>query len=331
MFNFRARDAAMLALLLVAANFGIAATPNATLAANPADPDGNVYTENLAGRPLNGYSYDVTPSCESNPSACLSSASGGTRQWWPSVSNYIYGVGTGHGITYANVGGLVALLYPYHGRTDSSYDGKKVYGPNDSAIGYWQTQSSLTYNGNTAQQHDLAVIILYQGNWPASLNQVYRGNVTGNDFWTITENTSIATSCTQDGSNNSDTLLSLIGDGRTVYQNGPQFSYLSSEPFRTGALDGVSWNVGGCVVRVTLTDASDAYRDSGTSFVLCCNAQNYVHTVWAFASLRDTSVGPPYPLVVTPLYEGLHVLYQKYQALGSTAGLCKTATCGGLT
>lgn len=124
----RRKLALLLPLILLIGAMSLS-SPASAFASNPTDPDGNLYTSNLAGRPLNGYAANqggpnYTPLFWANP--CFPSFC------W----DYYIGYGTGHVIAYAKYGGYIVAVYPWHGRADPSYDGKYVYGPNRSKIGY---------------------------------------------------------------------------------------------------------------------------------------------------------------------------------------------------
>jgi hypothetical protein len=294
-----------LSTLALAMNAGGLSAPSAVFAANPTDPDGI-----LAGRPINGYSWN----------------SGDAASQWQSALNggcscYVTGIGTGHGIAYAKVGGYIVLLYPWHGRADVSFDGKYVYGPNYSKIGYWM--SDRCFNGDCASSHDLAVIVLYQGNWPATINHVYRGSQCCGDppYWTITSDIGTLYSCANVASE----------WGNLMAQNYQQ-DVGTFWTYRLGTLTRFYsyTNSTHCTVQTDLVWHNPLvqpwpYRDSGTPWVDPVINDHTVSFINSGASY--VSGDSNYRLWTTPRYDGMHLLYQYWQSLGSNAFLCKTATC----
>jgi hypothetical protein len=277
----------LLAFALVLGGIGLS-NPKAVLAANPADPDGNLYTGSLAGKPINGTSYD---------------SSGAPLQWIPPTNGgcgcYQLGHGTGHGVVYANVDGYVALLYPWHARADPSFDGKFVYGPNNSKIGYWYPN---VCDITCASDHDIAVIILYQGNWPANLNRVYLQDAS--HYWSITTEPATVGSC---GNINGGTEW-----GDVVQQ---EFNYIVAPPNlapRTTTLVSM-WSYTAktngqtiCTVKTDLmwhngVEPPYPVRDSGAPRRL----NKDLTSLWGITT--GTDLYPTFRLTVSPLYNGLQV------------------------
>jgi hypothetical protein len=295
--------------------------PQVTLASNPSDPDGNLYTGSLAGKPINGYSYDT---------------SNAPLQWSNGCLCYVAGIGTGHGIAYGVInsgsGPTIVLLYPWHGRAASSFTGKTVYGPNGSKIGFWGPD---VCNTTCASEHDLAYIVLYNGNWPAHLNRVYLQDAS--TYWTVTTEPSTTGSCGN---------LSTGSEwGDVVLQ---EFNYSAFSPYlapRTGTIPGtpdggfqtpyVSHPDGQstCVVWTNLYWHNPnviycppdpcPYRDSGSPWRL----NKDLTSLWAVSSGASWISGQGWTarkLWVTPLYNGLQVYKDEP---GYTFHLCHDAGC----
>ena len=270
------------------------------------------WTSNLAGRPLNGFSANTT---------------GAPRQWNASTQSYTYNGGTGYGIAYAKIDGRIALLYPWHGRTHSSYDGKIVYGPNDTRIGTWAADVCYTPPQSAtrcASNYDLAVIWIDSTSKPSALNQIYRGEVTGDNYWTVGIDPTTSHSCAglNDGSE--------WGDG--VRQNF-QRTYSTTLPYESSTITSmVTYDIGIAQCLVMTTQAwhgygTPSYRDSGTPFVL----SSIPNTVSFFGTMRTgpASGGPNEKVIVSPLYGGLKVLDDYWETHGGNTGanLCHNATC----
>ena len=289
-------SASMAAFLLV--------TPESVFAANQTDPDGNVYASNLAGRPITGYSANgqCSPNCP--------------LQWDGLSQQYISTAGSCHGIAYGNYAGTIVLLTAYHCRGNSTFDNKFVYGPNGSKIGYWQPDTCAGTN-DCAKNRDLAVIILYDGNWPAYRNRIIAGDPAQGQYWTVTADPSSAYSCgnLNDGSEWGDVVLQAF-----------QRSAGTVLVPRTGTLTNMFEYDGGtlpnhCLVQTSLTwqgngtGNSTDYRDSATPWRLN-SVSNSVH----FFTTGRTD--PGYYLYVSPLYDGLDVLDR---AVGFH--LCHSSSC----
>ena len=222
---------------------------------------------------------------------------------------------------YGNVGGYLVLFTAWHCRPNSSYAGKIVYGPNGSMIGYWNYGGNSSYAGDIcygadcAYQHDLNYIVLYQGNWPSTLNRIYRGSAPSPVYWTITDGTQEALSCAGMDSSINDTIYQMFQPTAT-----------NGWTYRTGYLNGFeTWTDSThCTVWTTLHwqgGGTPSYRDSGTPFIDPWDA----NTIFGLASAAPR---PSNNLVVTPIYEGIKVLYRHFHYdLGSTAYFCKSADC----
>lgn len=144
-------------------------------------------TQNLAGRPISGIADNTGMSI--HETAC-------------------------QGLAYAAVNNKMALLTAGHCMGPTHSDrlelvGVTVQGPNGGTIGEW---GPLVEN---IDNHDLAYIKLYSGNWPSNRNRVYRGDVIGDDWWTITAMPSGAIKCSELEDNFGDDI-SRTGSGTTL-------------------------------------------------------------------------------------------------------------------
>jgi hypothetical protein len=305
-----------------------------------------VYTTNLAGRPVNGYSYDDSAAPRS--------------VYDPGTGTYPYDRGMGHGIAYGFVNNQIVLFYPFHARVGCSYDGTYVYGPNDSKIGYFATlydgcapdeRHEVICNGafngtgqdgspNCVGAHDLAYIVLYQGNWPANLNRIYRGSGATPTYWTITDSASNGLTCSNFAGVTRNLNHNFQKDASTswLYRSGHNYgdsaygmawphggNASSPHPACTIRTD-LSWhNAPGGSINLNGTCNSCPIRDSGSPWVANYNT----NTLFAASSSACCSGDTGYnvTVVVTPMAEGLNVLYVWS---GSNSGLCKNSTCGGL-
>ncbi len=272
------------------------AAPTTTLAS---DPDGNPFNSNtLAGRPICGTAANNVAGCDQlDETACL-------------------------GVAYAAVDGKMALLTAAHCRPypQGYVCGVTCWltGPNGSVIGFWGDNYGSMFSD------DLAVIWLFQGNWPTARNRVYRGTYTGDNWWTVTSNPASALGCSNMGSG--------VPWGRTTYDNWV-YQWTDTTTFRTGTITGFL-NVpdanGRCTVKTDLLYHGACCIDSGSPFVLCCNAQGFTSTVFGVTSGRTV---PGDYLFVTPLYQGIVDLNNYMVTYGSThtgAWLCQTSDCGGI-
>lgn len=315
----RRRIFSVLALALVLGGIGFS-SPSAVFAANPTDPDGNLYTGSLAGKPINGTSHDSV---------------GAPLQWVPAVNGgcgcYQLGIGTGNGIVYARVDGYIALLYPWHGRSDSSYDFKYVYGPTNSKIGYWYPNVCDITCGS---DHDLAVIILYQGNWPAHLNRVYLQDAS--HYWSITTEPSTVGSCgnLSGGTEWGDVVQQEWNDIVVEPNNAPRTGTIPGPvpPQTTSGFVSYTSQAQGqteCAVWTDLNWHNDTYtegcscpyRDSGSPWRL----NKDLTSLWGLSSGAIWITGwSNRRLYVTPLYNGLQVYKD---SPGHSIHLCHDASC----
>jgi hypothetical protein len=292
---------------------GLATALALPLAAVLAAPVFAADTTNYAGRPINGFSYDST-----NPMA--------PRQWvdWdgsgPGTFGYNYGFGTGHGIAYAKIDGRVALLYPWHGRDHPSFDGRIVYGKSDTKIGTWAADvcANVTITQYQCASHfDLAVIWIDAEDRPANLNRVYRGEVAGDNFWTITADPPTSHNC--DGLDDG----SEWGDDVAQNFQWDIAGWVPPATYTVSNITGFRWHHDAqnmCLVITDRTWHGPAARDSGTPFVLT----SIPNTVFAFGTFQTNN-----KVEVTPLYGGLKVLDAYWETHGGNTGanLCTNAGC----
>jgi hypothetical protein len=275
----------------------------ALTAPSPALAD--TYTGNLAGRPISGKATQGTdfsdPNVNSGTSGCA-------------------------GLAYADVNGKMALLTAGHCMGDTHAKrleavGKTVKSPVGTTLGEW---GPLV---NNIDNHDLGYIKLYEGNWPSVRNQVYRGAVPGDDWWTITAMPGLDLKCSD------------LEDefGLDIYQN---YQYEiwpnpTTTPYRTGVMTGYVDPVdnGHCTVATSLQIHGFCCIDSGTPWVL----QGATNTVFGIGTGRwcvgcDVETDPTVKIQLTPLYKGINNLNEYWVAHGQNIGawLCQTATCGGI-
>jgi hypothetical protein len=217
------------------------------------------------------------------------------RPYGPSSDYYC------HGLAYGRVNNELVLFTADHCWGDDL----SGWGP---TIGTWGPR-----NINGSGEWDLAYIRLNlsQHN-PSVKNQIYRGPVTGNNYWTITAQPSPSLAC--DGRN--------WGNNYTVYHN-YQMSDASLMYYRTGSTTqevSLSPPPNTCVIYTTLSKHQG--KDSGSPFVLSGNT----NTLFAVA----TSTGPNNTVAIAPIYTGLLKLDQYWQNAGTHTGayLCTTSTCG---
>lgn len=290
-----------------------------------ADPDGNPYVGNLAGQPICGNAANNIP---------------GTSGWCNSNLNST----ACPGIAYAAVNNKMALLTAWHCRPEAykspgivchvappvGVGPCDVYGPNGSIIGFWG-------NNYDTEHHDFSLIWLYQGNWPANRNRIARGDYSPNNpYWEMTANPTAVLGCDNHWGPGDD-----IQAGRTTYQNW-QYEVGDETLFRTGTITGAfgSFPADSCHIKTSLIyheglglcgdNPSNQCIDSGTPFVLCCNAEGWTHTLYGWASLQDASDGK---LVLVTAYDAIYDLNNWMVTYGSAhtgAWICQTPTCGGV-
>lgn len=313
------RLGAMLVLVLVLGGIGLSRPSTALAFTNPSDPDGNPYTVNLAGRPVNGFTYNDV-----------------NAPWqWACNDGWLHGWGTAHGIAYGKVGSQLVLFYPYHARASACFNGYDVFGPNNSIIGYYG--ADICYNGDCASYHDLSVIYLYQGNWPTSLNRIYRGSQAdgSSPYWLITDPESPDLSC-PGYADQSDPLgfgdevaqnfqrdLSTYWSFRDAIATGWNFYEQHTGYVKCGIQTNLQWHNSPHLCPPEDAATACPYRDSGAPWVDM--EAPYAHTIAGITTGRD---GNGY-LFFTPIYEGIKAIYHREQQLGTTAFFCKTSDCSG--
>jgi hypothetical protein len=154
---------------------------------------------------------------------------------------------------------------------------------------------------------------------------VYRGAVTGDDWWTITANIQGALKCSalDDGILDSN-IYQMYQDSQytsTAYRTGWTNDYFDDE-FKT-------LNNGYCTVLTDLARHGNCCIDSSTPFVIA----GYTNTVFGFGTGHcDVGCTPDDAIVVQPLYKGMDNLNEYWVDHGQNIGswLCQTSTCGGI-
>lgn len=204
-----------------------------------------------------------------------------------------------HGLAYGRVNNELVLFTADHCWGDP-LDG---FGPN---IGTWGPRN---LNGSGAW--DLAYIRLNLSvHNPSVKNQIFRGPVAGNDWWTITAQPPPSLACNG----------RAWGNNYTIYHNW-QMSAVSLMLYRTGlTTQEVPLSTpNSCVIYTTL--GKHQGKDSGSPFVFEFNT----NTLFAVAS----STGPNNTVAIAPIYTGLLKLDQYWQNNGTHTGayLCTTSTC----
>jgi hypothetical protein len=307
------RKISVIAPLLLLLGALTATSPTSVAAfSNTADPDGNPWTASLAGRPVNGFSYN-------------SDAPGTRPKVFDSTDcTYKTNYGMGHGIMYGKINNNIVLYYPWHGMNHSCAINKYVYGPNGSIIGaFWGMGDAngsvcVTTWGCSGSDHDLGVIRLFDGNWPSNLNQIYRGEATGENWWTITQGPYYGLRC----------AIADTETGLTIYQN-YQKTYATNTIYRTGTNGTRIGDNYDCDVTTTI-DSTDkgctetatvhCERSSGTPFISAYNPA----TISGFASYKNGNED----LVINPFYEGLKAIDGWWdQQYGSYATICTNSGC----
>jgi hypothetical protein len=209
-----------------------------------------------------------------------------------------------HGLAYGKVDNKMVLFTAYHCRKDVP-GGVVVNGPGGVRIGVWGPDYTAL------RAHDVAYIKLDNSNWPTVKNRVYRGDVPGDNYWTITENPTFGNSC-QGASWNA---ISSV-----VYQNW-QSSTTSTTDYQVGVTLGYDQNNGSsCSIWTSVPWHGLGWKDSGSPFVL----DNHPHQVWAVGSAHGGN-----NLIVTPIYGGILALDQIWANQGTHTGawFCTTSSC----
>ncbi len=94
------------------------------------------------------------------------------------------------GTIYGKVAGNMVLFTARHCNSHDNFGGW-VKAPNGTRLGFWANNQMFTANEtnyNNVGQYDMTWIELDIGQRPFVKNQIYRGAVAGDDFWTITDN-----------------------------------------------------------------------------------------------------------------------------------------------
>lgn len=235
-------------------------------------------TTNYAGRPLSGSAFILdNPSC--------------------------------HGIAYGRVNNLNVLFVASHCYTGLA-QGTSIYNKNGVRIGGLGNETEAGIQGR-----DLRYIKLDTGQWPASRNRIYRGDVAGDDFWTMTAQPRATTGCSRVGG--------WDGTEFTAYHNW-QPNDTDLDPYRTGRTTNVfgQTDASHCTVQTSLTFHGTLYIDSSSPWVLASASDQ----LWGWSSSRTN---PGDYLLVTPMYDALYYLDQYWGTRGNQVGawICTTAAC----
>jgi hypothetical protein len=220
------------------------------------------------------------------------------------------------GLAYARVGGWISLLTAHHcpyGLGEQA--GDVVYTNGNVRIGVWGTMDP-TWTGN-----DLAYIILdWQFTPRTGANQVYRGEVPGNNWWNITTNPGPADGCAgfPAGGAFPDTTYhnyQATKTSTTAYRTGKVIAFVNG----TGQQSATDPNMPGDTCNLQTDLAKHSGPDSGSPFIRYSDQT----TVNGIASGHWNG-----KLYFNPLYEGLDDLNTYWVAQNGTgAWLCQTSTC----
>lgn len=202
-------------------------------------------------------------------------------------------------VAYARVNGAIVLLTANHCRQSNDVEGAAAYTNGGVRIGTWGVMDSSWTN------NDLVYIILNSTYRPTTgLNQVYRGSVAGNDFWTITTSPTSADGC-----------AGYVFRATVVHD--AQATWDTTTAFKTGVTISKTNHTGGCTIETTIPVSGGTTVDSGSPFLVDQT------TVTGIATTK-TSNG----LVYNPVYQGLDAMNTYFVNLNGTgAWLCQTSTC----
>lgn len=307
-------------MLVLALAMSALAVPTSALAS---DPDGNPYMSNLAGRPICGYADGSVSGCD-------------VPQYETTCS----------GIGYANLGGKMALITAGHcqprvnssdvrctintlGDNLQSGASAATYGPTTSVIGYWGTDYGLDLDGSC--EHDVGVIWLYQGNWPAYRNRVIHGDPAAGEYWTITRpDTPLSWDCSLSmGRYGYQSYEYHIGDGTPARFGIATYGFYggdSAGPCTFKTIEPLHAKPGQGA-NCTATVRTGCATDSGTPWIL----DGHLDAPWAVSSGPWTSGSYAY-IYITPLYEGMNDLNSYFTSHYPYSGAhwCTSADCGGI-
>jgi hypothetical protein len=163
-----------------------------------------------------------------------------------------------------------------------------------------------TYDGHLVCQD---YIVLYQGNWPATLNRVYDGGNNPYVFFAITDSPSTAVTCA-----NASTYIGKYFD--QAYHSDTAATYYA----KLTTVQGRDGNTTACTAWSTV-ELSSEVRPSGAPFI-SLDAPN---TFSGFGTASE-SIGGTLYVTFSPLYEGYAVLWHWWQGIGG-ASLCYDADC----
>ncbi len=152
---------------------------------------------NLAGNVISGRGTSVATDPDGSVSGCM-------------------------GTIYGKVNNNLVLFTARH-CNQHDFNNAAVQAPNGTMLGHWSNNAGNSTNYSNIGQYDMSFIWLNVGQRPYIKNQIYRGNVAGNDFWTNTYSMPPASM-----------LNSTNLQGNTVYRMQQEVGLNSTKPFVSG-------------------------------------------------------------------------------------------------
>lgn len=211
---------------------------------------------------------------------------------------------------YGRVDNKLVIFLPNHCKDAhneqpgaAAYTNGTTQKPGGVRIGVWGTSPA------SVEDNDLTYIILDAAWRPTSgLNLIYRGNVAGSDFWTMTSQPT-----PQDG------CAGWVGANPKVYENF-QRSLSSSTVFRTGNVTSKRTVFDGCELQTNLPYLGDN---------VCCPSGTPIVSDKDQHTLAGMWKGQNGNLYFTSFYEGLLSLDLYWSTRGTRWGawLCTTSSC----
>lgn len=196
---------------------------------------------NLAGNVISGRGTSVATDPDGSVSGCM-------------------------GTIYGKVNGNLVLFTARH-CNQYPYNDHKVQAPNGTTLGTWAANYGSSTNFNNIGQYDMTFITLWVGQRPYIKNQIYRGNVAGDDFWTI-----------DDAMPPTSMLVSNNLEGKTIYRMQQEVGLYSTKPFVTGQTT-VAQSATGAANLETNIVSNNCNRvtgiDSGAPFMMYMGVGNY--------------------------------------------------------
>jgi hypothetical protein len=188
------------------------------------------------------------------------------------------------GTVYGMVNGSKVLFTARHCNAHD-LNGGWVKDPIGNSLGSWANNTGSSTAYNNIGQYDMSFIWLVAGSWPNGgagyPNEIYRGAVSGTDYWTNTPKWSSPTF---------DNLDNILGD--TIHRNQQEVAG-GTKPYIDGT---VSVNVGDSFVNTNLQsdNCSGTGIDSGTPWVVAGISETFgVGTSsWGTPYCYPNGVGP---------------------------------------